>query len=117
MLASLALLALSAYTVSAFPSHLSETYFQNRNADTAQVDSPCPHMVELAKRAVTEGSETAKRQAPGSVPPFNAAEQYVSNQGQYSFVAPGPTDQRGPCKSSRTRSEVNLSHTCLQARV
>lgn len=97
MLASIALLALSAYQVSAFPSHLSEVFLQNRDADSAQLVSPCPHAVELAKRAVAEGSGVAKRQAPGVVPPFNAAEQYVSNQGQYAFVAPGPTDQRGPC--------------------
>lgn len=111
MLTSIALLALSASQVSAFPSHLSETLLRNRNADSAPVDSPCPHAVELAKRAVAEGSETAKRQAPGVVPPFDAAAQYVSNQGQYSFVAPGPTDQRGPCKSARIKVEVKLSHT------
>lgn len=28
---------------------------------------------------------------------FNAKEQYVSNTGKYAFVAPGKTDQRGPC--------------------
>lgn len=111
MLASLALLALLAYQVSAFPSRLSEAFLQRRNADPAQVDSPCPHMIELAKRAVAEGHEIARRQALGVVPPFNATEQYVSNQGQYVFVAPGPTDQRGPCKSSRVKVEVNFSHT------
>ena len=101
MLACFALLALSAYEVSAFPSHLSEAFLQKRNVDRAQVDSPCPRMVELAKR-----------QAPGVVPPFNAAEQYVSNQGQHSFIAPGPTDQRGPCKSSCIRVVMKLSHAC-----
>lgn len=112
MLASIALLALSAHQVSAFPSHLSEVFLQNRDADSAQLVSPCPHAFELAKRAAAEGSGVAKRQAPGVVPPFNAAEQYVSNQGQYAFVAPGPTDQRGPCKSSRITAEVKLSDAC-----
>jgi len=28
---------------------------------------------------------------------FDPKLQYVSNQGQYAFVAPGPGDQRGPC--------------------
>ena len=30
-------------------------------------------------------------------PPFDATSQYVSTSGKYAFVAPGPTDQRGPC--------------------
>ena len=38
-----------------------------------------------------------KRQAPGVTPPFDASQQYVSNTGEHAFVAPGPTDQRGPC--------------------
>lgn len=38
-----------------------------------------------------------KRQAPGIIPPFDAAAQYVSTTGNHAFVAPGPTDQRGPC--------------------
>ena len=109
MLFSFVLLALSAYNVAGFPSHLSEALVQKRSAD----DSPCPHMVELAKRAVAEGSEHAKRQAPGVVPPFNAADQYVSNQGQHKFVAPGPTDQRGPCKYHRKKIEAKLSHPYL----
>ena len=107
MLASFALLALSVYQVFAFPSHLSDAFLQNRNADPAHIDSPCPHMVELA---ITKGSEIAKRQAPGTTPPFNAAEQYVSNQGQYEFVAPGPTDQRGPCKSLPAEVKLRRSH-------
>lgn len=112
MLASFVLLVLPAYQVSAFPSRFSEISLQNRNADPTHIDSPCPRMGEVAKRAVVEGSEVAKRQAPGVVTPFNATEQYVNNQGQYSFVAPGPTDQRGPCKSSRIKVELKLSHIC-----
>ena len=113
MLFSFVMLALSAYTVSGFPSRLSEALIQKRSADQAQVDSPCPHMAELAKRAVAEGSEHVKRQAPGVVPPFNSAEQYVSNQGQHKFVAPGPTDQRGPCKYRPVNFEVKSSDSYL----
>lgn len=65
-----------------------------RNASPAQVDTPCPHMKELAKR-----------QAPGLTPPFNAAQQYVSNTGAHAFVAPGPNDQRGPCKRQHAQYE------------
>ncbi|MCJ1449956.1 hypothetical protein MMC28_000284 [Mycoblastus sanguinarius] len=83
MLASIVVLCLSAHLISAFPSLLSEAFVKARNAEPAQVDSPCPHL--------------AKRQAPGVTPPFNAAEQYVSNTGQFAFVAPGSGDQRGPC--------------------
>ena len=87
MLASVVLLALAANQVSAFPSMLSEAFLNKRNADPALADAPCPHMAELAKR-----------QAPGITPPFDAATQYVSNTGANAFVAPGPTDARGPCK-------------------
>ena len=86
MLASLVLLALAANHVSAFPSMLSEAFLNKRNAEPALAESPCPHMAALAKR-----------QAPGITPPFDAATQYVSNTGAHQFVAPGPTDQRGPC--------------------
>ena len=113
MLFSFVLLALLAYNVSGFPSRLSEALIQKRSADQAQVDSPCPHMAEIAKRTVAEGSQNIKRQAPGVEPPFNAAEQYVSNQGEHKFVAPGPTDQRGPCKYHRIKFEVKVSHSHL----
>ena len=113
MLTRVILLALSAYQVSGFPSHLSEAFSQKRSGDPVQVDSPCPHMAELAKRGVVKDSQIVERQYPGAVPPFNAAEQYVSNQGQHSFVAPGPTDQRGPCKYLRIDVEVKHAHSCL----
>lgn len=88
MLTSFTLLALAAQQVSAFPAFLSEAFLHGRAAepDPGLIDSPCPHMAELMKR-----------QAPGVTPPFNAAQQYVSNTGSYAFVAPGPNDQRGPC--------------------
>ncbi|EME38183.1 hypothetical protein DOTSEDRAFT_141173 [Dothistroma septosporum NZE10] len=34
---------------------------------------------------------------PSTPPPFNATLQYVSNQGQYAFKAPGTGDARGEC--------------------
>lgn len=41
---------------------------------------------------------TEKFQATSRAPAFNATEQYVSNKGQYAFVAPDLTvDARGPC--------------------
>lgn len=82
---SIAALATSAM---AFPS-------QMFNADSAIV------------RAANSG--VLKRQISGAVPPqgqgalpltpppFDAASQYVSNKGQYAFVAPGPGDARGMC--------------------
>ena len=87
MLPSILLSAFAARNALAFPSLLSEAFINKRNAEPATVDSPCPHMKEMVKR-----------QAPGVTPPFDAATQYVSNQGEYAFVAPGPTDQRGPCQ-------------------
>lgn len=88
MLAFLAVLALAPHQVSAFPALLSEALIHARAAepDLTLIDSTCPHMAELMKR-----------QAPGGTPPFNAAEQYVSNAGSHAFVASGPNDQRGPC--------------------
>ena len=34
---------------------------------------------------------------PLTPPPFDAAAQYVSNQGEHRFIAPGPGDERGEC--------------------
>ncbi|KAL9616515.1 MAG: hypothetical protein Q9160_008631 [Pyrenula sp. 1 TL-2023] len=42
-------------------------------------------------------SEHLKRQAPVVTPPFDAAVQYVNNQGANAFNPPGGFDQRGPC--------------------
>ena len=86
MLCFLLLSALLANHAFAFPSILSEAFINKRNAERASIDSPCPHMNELAKR-----------QAPGVTPPFDPSQQYVSTTGEHAFVAPGPTDQRGPC--------------------
>ncbi|KAL6718421.1 hypothetical protein ACLMJK_004510 [Lecanora helva] len=86
MLFSVLSLALAADTALAFPSLLSEAFINKRNAEPAGLDTPCPHMNQMAKR-----------QAPGVTPPFDAEQQYVSNQGEHAFRAPGPNDQRGPC--------------------
>lgn len=40
-------------------------------------------------------------------PPFDASKQYVSNQGAYQFVAPGPTDARGPCPGLNAAANHN----------
>ena len=93
MWTSLLTLAYLASHALAFPSMLSEAFLNKRDAGNAQIDSPCPHMKELAKR-----------QAPGVTPPFDAATQYLSNTGAHAFVAPGPTDQRGPCECRRCAS-------------
>jgi len=53
-------------------------------------------MAHLSDQAMA-AAPNEKRQTPVSIPPFDAASQYVSNQGQHAFVPPGPTDQRGPC--------------------
>lgn len=42
-------------------------------------------------------SEHIQRQAPGVTPPFDAAVQYVNNQGDNAFNPPSGFDQRGPC--------------------
>lgn len=44
-----------------------------------------------------QGKMMAKRQLPGVTPTFDAEAQYISNTGDHAFVAPGSTDQRGPC--------------------
>ena len=70
----------------AFPSYLSEAFIKNRNPRLVKKDADCPF-----------AQAHAKRQAPGSIPPFDASQQYVSNQGVHSFVPPSNNDQRGPC--------------------
>ena len=61
------------------------------------------HLSEQAKAA----APNEKRQTPLSIPPFDAAAQYVSNQGDHKFVAPGPTDQRGPCPGLNAMANHN----------
>lgn len=60
------------------------------------------HLSEAAAAAPVE-----KRQTPLSVPPFDPVQQYVSNTGAHAFVAPGPTDQRGPCPGLNAMANHN----------
>jgi len=58
---------------------------------------------EEEKRAITriaatiEAGAKSKRVGTPLAPGFSASQQYVSNTGDYAFVAPGPNDLRGPC--------------------
>lgn len=49
------------------------------------------------KRQIDATAPQGTGALPATPPPFDAAAQYVSNQGIHAFVAPGPTDQRGEC--------------------
>lgn len=80
--------------------------FAQSNAFPALMTDPNSPLVQeaMAKGLLSRDNIEAlvKRQdqgvgAPEVAPIFNASEQYVSNQGQYKYVAPGPTDARGPC--------------------
>ena len=50
-----------------------------------------------AKRQIDPTAPQGAGVMPATPPPFDAAAQYVSNQGEYAFVAPEATDQRGEC--------------------
>jgi len=63
-------------------------------------------MAHLSDQAMA-AAPNEKRQTPVSIPPFDAASQYVSNQGQHAFVPPGPTDQRGPCPGLNAMANHN----------
>ncbi|USW58157.1 Putative chloroperoxidase [Septoria linicola] len=55
----------------------------------------------LIENAHTKRAAIASPQGAGALPlappPFDAKAQYVSNQGDHKFVAPGPGDERGEC--------------------
>lgn len=87
----LAVLAFSAQHAAAFPALLSEAMIQIRGSNEAQARAT----------GVEGGCPFSKRQAKGITPPFDAAQQYVSNQGAHAFVPPSGNDQRGPCMFSR----------------
>lgn len=83
----LAALAIYATDVVAFP------------ASMFHVDMPEEEKREIVKIAARIEAESIQRRqvsVPG-LPGFDASEQYVSNTGEHAFVAPGPTDLRGPC--------------------
>ena len=107
--ASLAVLALSTQHVAAFPAALSEAMIQIRSANEAQarstgIEGGCPFKRQAeaaeAAEAAAKAKEVVKRQAKGVIPPFDAQQQYVSNQGVHAFNPPSGDDQRGPCMSS-----------------
>ena len=58
--------------------------------------SAYPNILQHLEEAGATASRE-KRQTPLSIPPFDAASQYVDTTGQYAFKAPSSTDQRGPC--------------------
>jgi Peroxidase, family 2 len=94
--ASLAALALSIRHVTAFPGVISEAMIQARTANELKarnnaIEGGCL----FAKREAEGGLQ--KRQLAGLTPPFDAAQQYVSNQGTHAFVTPSGSDQRDPC--------------------
>lgn len=74
-------LALCATEVVAFPSEL--------------LKMASPEQRRAINAAVASSTQTSPN--PGVKPSFSASAQYVSNKGQYAFVAPTSTDQRGPC--------------------
>lgn len=52
-----------------------------------------------------------------SVIPFDAKEQYVSNQGEHAFMAPGPDDVRSPCPALNVMAnQYDLSTVTLDDR-
>lgn len=87
MIPSILLLGLYLTEALAFPALFSGSFANQKATELSGADHPCPHV-----------KQQYKRQAPGIAPPFDAAQQYVSNTGTHRFVAPGPNDQRGPCK-------------------
>ncbi|KAL9090602.1 MAG: hypothetical protein Q9159_001849 [Coniocarpon cinnabarinum] len=54
------------------------------------------HLVNVGKRQILGGPQGAGA-LPLLPPPFDAEAQYVSNQGEHAFVAPGSGDARGEC--------------------
>lgn len=103
---SLAALAFSVQHVSAFPGVLSDAFLQARAANELKaqnnaIEGGCP----FAKREAETGFP--KRQLPGVTPPFDAAQQYVSNQGSHAFVPPSGNDQRGPCPGLNAMANHN----------
>lgn len=97
-------LALAATTllsaVKAFPKFTPEqldTYLANSGkAAEKEIPAGCPFANKQVEKEADSGCPFAKNKKRST---FNAQEQYVSNQGIYSFVPPNfeAGDQRGPC--------------------
>ncbi|KAK5170829.1 hypothetical protein LTR04_003088 [Oleoguttula sp. CCFEE 6159] len=63
---------------------------------------------KMAARAAEDGSlKTKVKRFLMPNPGFDAATQYVSNQGAHKFVPPGPGDQRGPCPGLNAMANHN----------
>ena len=75
-------LGLAVHQAAAFPAVLSDVMLKAR----AEAEAKGIH-----------AEPVQKRQLRGVIPPFDAAEQYVSNTGEHAFVPPSGDDQRGPC--------------------
>jgi len=94
---SVAALALAG-SVSAFPSKMFEA------------GSPLVKSIQdkAAKRQVLAGvAPQGAGFLPLVPPPFDAASQYITNQGQYKFVAPGFGDARGECPGLNAMANHN----------
>ncbi|KAF7192099.1 Dothistromin biosynthesis peroxidase dotB [Pseudocercospora fuligena] len=56
---------------------------------------------DMLENSIAERQAIASPQGAGALPltppPFDAKAQYVSNQGDHKFIAPGPGDERGEC--------------------
>ncbi|TKA75717.1 hypothetical protein B0A49_03195 [Cryomyces minteri] len=64
--------------------------------------------MKMAARAAEDGSlKTRIKRFLMPNPGFDAATQYVSNQGAHKFVPPGPGDQRGPCPGLNAMANHN----------
>ena len=89
---SLALFALSAVQVTAFPRL--NTNSVKELTKLAKKSGECPHLANQneAKCPHLAVKEELKRQTT-----FDPSTQHVSTTGEYAWVAPGSGDQRGPC--------------------
>ncbi|KAK0127152.1 hypothetical protein ONS96_006705 [Cadophora gregata f. sp. sojae] len=90
----LATLALQVSQVIAFPAHI---FNLPVNEDEKR---------ELARISLQVEAST-KRDFVSRAPGFNAAQQYVSNQGAHKFVPPGKNDLRGPCPGLNAMANHN----------
>ncbi|KAI9658792.1 MAG: hypothetical protein M1821_002352 [Bathelium mastoideum] len=59
------------------------------------------------KRQIDATAPQGTGALPLTPPPFDAAAQYISNQGAHAFVAPGATDQRGECPGLNAMANHN----------